>query len=342
MATHDELTLRVRYDDGFQAYLDGVPLTSRNAPPELSFDSTATAERVRSDAIVFEDIDVRDALDQLVAGDHVLAVHLLNASIADSDLLLQPELLARSEGIGQFFADATPGQASVEAGYNTVADTRFSVDRGFYEAPVDVTISTATAGATIIYTLDGSAPSVDANGQIVNGLEYVAPLTIASTTTLRALAFKQGLRASNIDTQTYLFTSDIVQQTRQSTIDSGFPSSWSGRGADYGLDPDVVGPNDLFDGVYAASLADDLKSLPTLSLVLDIDDMFGSRGIYSNTGSRGQAWERPVSAELIYPDGTDGFQIDAGIRVHGGASRSYIAQEQSATVVQRAVRRRQT
>ena len=322
LRSFDELTLRVRYDDGFQAYLDGVPLVSRNVPPNLSFDSTATAERGLLDAMLFEEIDVTDALSQLVAGDHVLAVHLLNASVNDTDLLLQPELLAAGERNAQFFEDATPGRASVGEGFNTVADTKFSVGRGFYETAFDVAISTATNGATIVYTLDGTPPEISANGDIRNGSRYVAPINIDSTTTLRALAFKQGLRSSNVDTQTYLFLSDIVQQTRQSTISGGFPSSWGGRGSDYGLDPDVVGPNDDYNGVYTASIAEDLKSIPTLSLVLDIDDMFGSRGIYTNSGSRGLAWEREVSAELIYPDGSDGFQVDAGLRVHGGASRS--------------------
>ena len=33
-------------------------------------------------------------------------------------------------------------------------------------------------------------------------------------------------------------------------------------------------------------------------------------------------WERPGSIELIYPDGTKGFQVNAGIRIRGGYSRS--------------------
>jgi hypothetical protein len=36
----------------------------------------------------------------------------------------------------------------------------------------------------------------------------------------------------------------------------------------------------------------------------------------------GVAWERPTSAELIYPDGREGFQIDCGIRIQGGSSTS--------------------
>jgi spore coat protein CotH len=39
-----------------------------------------------------------------------------------------------------------------------------------------------------------------------------------------------------------------------------------------------------------------------------------------NPEENGVAWERPVSAELLFSDGTNGFQIDAGIRIQGGSS----------------------
>ena len=32
--------------------------------------------------------------------------------------------------------------------------------------------------------------------------------------------------------------------------------------------------------------------------------------------------ERPTSVELIYPDGTEGFQAEAGLRIRGAYSRS--------------------
>lgn len=318
----DELILRVRYDDGFQAYLNGVPLASRNTPQLLTAESVATASRSNVQAVEFEDIDVSQAIRQLGPGRHVLAVHVLNASKLDADLLFQPELLAHREGVGQFYLQATPGAATTETGYNTVADTKFSVDRGFYESPFEVEITTETAAATIVFTLDGSPPEIDAQGTIVNGNEYVAPLTIGRTTTLRAMAFKRGLASSNIDTQTYLFTNDVAEQTFEAAIAAGLPARWGIREADYGIDPDVVGPEDQYNGIYTQSFAEDLKSLPTLSLVMDTEDMFGPQGIYSNVGNRGEAWERPVSAELVYPDGRKGFQVDAGIRMHGGASRS--------------------
>ncbi|NIO08313.1 MAG: hypothetical protein GTO40_10010, partial [Deltaproteobacteria bacterium] len=90
------------------------------------------------------------------------------------------------------------------------------------------------------------------------------------------------------------------------------------------MDPDVIGQSgeDLFGGIYAATIRDDLNSIPTMSLVMDFDDLFDpSSGIYSNPWGEGVAWERPGSLELIQPDGSEGFQIDCGVRIYGGVGR---------------------
>jgi len=215
----------------------------------------------------------------------------------------------------RFFALPSPGEEN-EAGYlGIVADTQFSHDRGFYNVQFDVAITTETAGATVRYTTDGSTPT-ETYGQI-----YTGPIQISTTTCLRAMSYKSGWKSTNVDTQTYLFTSDIIQQTRESALAAGLPSSWGSRSADYGLDPDVIGPGDRFGGVYAAIIEDSLTSIPTISLTLDNDDFFGPAGIYTNVQGRGVLWERPASAELIFPEGSEGFQINAGLRIHGAASR---------------------
>jgi putative pyruvate formate lyase activating enzyme len=41
---------------------------------------------------------------------------------------------------------------------------------------------------------------------------------------------------TNVDTHTYLFVDDVLQQTPQSTVAAGFPNSWRGTSPDYGLD----------------------------------------------------------------------------------------------------------
>ncbi|HTB80291.1 MAG TPA: chitobiase/beta-hexosaminidase C-terminal domain-containing protein, partial [Opitutaceae bacterium] len=73
-----------------------------------------------------------------------------------------------------------------------VADPTFSPPAGNYSTAQSVTISTTTSGASIRYTLDGSIPSETA------GALYSGPVTIGSTTTLKAIAYKSGMSDSNV------------------------------------------------------------------------------------------------------------------------------------------------
>ena len=88
------------------------------------------------------------------------------------------------------------------------APSKFSVDRGFFDAPIDVTISTTTPQATIRYTIDGTAPTP------TSGLLYTGPVHISSTTTLRAAAFRPGYRSTNVDTETYIFLDQVRADRR--------------------------------------------------------------------------------------------------------------------------------
>ena len=66
-----------------------------------------------------------------------------------------------------------------------------------------------------------------------------------------------------------------------------------------------------------------LTAIPSMSIVMDIDDLLDrSTGIYTHARNHGRAWERPISLELINPDGSDGFHVNAGLRIRGGFSRS--------------------
>jgi hypothetical protein len=200
-----------------------------------------------------------------------------------------------------------------------VADTKFSVNRGFYDAPFDLELSTLTPDATIRYTTNGSAPT------LVSGEIYAGPIRIERTIAVRAIAYKEGHESTNVDTHTYVFVADVpLQDARKTEQVYGFPRSWGGTAADYGMDPDVVGANDRYGGKYAATIEDDLMSIPTISIVLKTEELFGPQGIYTNSDSRGVSWERAASAELMLPDGDEeGFQVDCGLRIQGGAFRSH-------------------
>jgi len=207
-----------------------------------------------------------------------------------------------------YFSPPTPGAANTTVSLGEVKDTTFSVDRGFYTEPFQVTIQTETPSASIRYTLDGSTPSE------VSGTLYSGPITVSKTTVLRALAYRTGYRSTDVDTQTYIFIADVLQQPADP---AGFPSSWRSTTADYEMDPEIVD-----HAVYGPQMTNSLTSVPTVSFVTDVDNMFDSAtGIYPNSGGRGVAWERPVSVEWFTPDGSEEFQINCGIRLYGGAFR---------------------
>lgn len=91
-----ELTLRMKFEDGFVAYINGVPVTSFNAddPENMSWNEGATAARGDSDAQVFEDFNITDHIGVLRIGNNILAIHGLNTALSSSDLLILPELIA--------------------------------------------------------------------------------------------------------------------------------------------------------------------------------------------------------------------------------------------------------
>ena len=213
----------------------------------------------------------------------------------------------------RYFAQPSPSSNNFPSTITgIVADVKFSVDRGFYTNAFSLSLTCATPGVTIRYTLDGKAPTASV------GSTYTAPLNINSTTVLRAFASKANSLPSDVDCQTYLFLNDVITQSANGAAPPGWPATWGGNVVDYGMDPEIV-----TNALYKDTLKDDLKSIPTFSIVMNLDDMFSAgTGIYANPGNDGPAWERPCSIELIHPDGEEGYQANCGIRLRGGFSRS--------------------
>ena len=313
------LTLNMKYDDGFIAYLNGQRIADGNGPASPTYNSPSTAENSDGDAVQFEPFDISAFKNLLQPTGNVLAVHSLNRNTGSSDLLMLPEIEYAQPGATNvdevgFFTTPTPNGTNGSPVSGFTAPVTIELPHGFYESAQQVVISSPDPDASIRYTTDGSEPTA------TNGENYTGPLTIDSTTVLRAAGFKGDLVPSSVSTASYFFIDDVVEQTRSSTLAAGFPSSWNGTSADYGLDADVISSN-RFDGKYADSIKDDLQSIPTMSIVTDIDGMFGSGGIYSNPGNSNL--EIPASLELVNPDGSEGFQIDAGLKIQGGAFRSF-------------------
>lgn len=209
-----------------------------------------------------------------------------------------------------WFAAPTPGAENAATSYGPpVAKPVLSEPRGFKEDAFQLAITHPDPATTIRYTINGSEPS------LANGSTYTAPLSIAQTRVIRAAAFKSGaLPVRGIATCSYFFLDDIVGQT---TAPAGYPSTWGGFAqTSYAISPTIAAQPG-----YAAAMKSALESFPTLSISIPVADMFGSGGIYANPLTRD--FEKIASAEWISPDGGYDTQIDAGLRIQGGASRDH-------------------
>lgn len=105
--------------------------------------------------------------------------------------------------------------AVVSAKYTLkVATPTFDPVAGNYPNAQTVTISCATQGATIYYTLDGSAPT---NKKTL----YTGPITISQDVTIKAIAYKSPMSSSAVGTAQYRFSTLTATPETQTINDNG-------------------------------------------------------------------------------------------------------------------------
>lgn len=114
------LNLRMQYDDGFVAYLNGQLVASANAPGSPAWNSSATRSRPDGEVMTVEEFNLSAFRGLLQPGVNVLAIHGLNSSASDGDFLIVPELIASSVALDpntkRYFAPASPGAENGSGG----------------------------------------------------------------------------------------------------------------------------------------------------------------------------------------------------------------------------------
>ncbi len=202
---------------------------------------------------------------QSSAGGYLALVKPDGTTIA-SEFTDSPEQFTDISYSGQYHPTPTPGEANGTSVTGITQDTKFSVDRGLFDAPISLAISTLTDGATIRYTTNGSMPNES------SGIIYTGPISISETTIIRAIAFKSRFLSTDVDTHTYLFPADVMDQPEMDT---------------------TVTQN----SVFGPQIVDALTAIPTISLTFDGSDI--------------DRTEIPISVELLnFESGSK--QIDAG------------------------------
>jgi Malectin domain/Legume lectin domain/Chitobiase/beta-hexosaminidase C-terminal domain len=92
-------------------------------------------------------------------------------------------------------------------GTSTAATPTFSLAAGTYSGPQTVSLSDATPGAAIFYTLDGSTPATTPGGSTQ---QYSSPITVNSTETINAIATASGDSPSSVASATYTIESQVA------------------------------------------------------------------------------------------------------------------------------------
>jgi len=196
----DLLTLRMAYEDGFVAFLNGVEVARRNAPADVQWDSAATADRPAGDAEAPESIDLTDVAGILQPGANVLAFQGLNDAAGDGTFLVRPELIAVGPTVASgaaYFATPTPG-AHNASGYPGVSGApAFSRASGPFVASFGLELSAAAPGAVIRFTLDGSEPTA------THGTVYTGSIAVSDSTRIRARVFEAGLAPGQVISRFY-------------------------------------------------------------------------------------------------------------------------------------------
>ena len=137
---YDQLRLKVRFDDGFIAYLNGVEIARSNAPDAVTWNSSATTNRFDFlGTIVQQEFDVVEFSHDLVAGNNVLAFHALTdatGGVGRSDrMILNATLLdgfpPQSEPVG--IPRKQPSLPSIEFGQFDVSPESGDQDQEFIE-----------------------------------------------------------------------------------------------------------------------------------------------------------------------------------------------------------------
>lgn len=205
-----------------------------------------------------------------------------------------------------------------------VSAPEFSQQSGFYEDEFLLTLSTLEADGKILYTLDGSEPSLNpqllpwksteeysapilvrdrdadpnqyANIEASKLSDYQPPEAIAKATVVRAMVVNGEGQRSQVVTQTYFVGDDF-------SLRYTFPLV-SLTSAPEGLFGDAQGilvPGDLYQNVNPK----DPKWNP------------------ANYTQRGAKWERPAYIQFFNQAGDVVLEQAIGIRTHGGASRAF-------------------
>ena len=133
---------------------------------------------------------------------------------------------------------------------------KFSPEGGDYTSAQNVSITCETSGATIYYTLDGTTPTDESS-------VYSQPIQVTSSTTIKALAKKEGMTNSGVASATY----NIIEAVTVSFYSNGnlVNTKTIASGEDIGELPVAAAPDGFaFNGWTEHEIQGSTMTSPTM------------------------------------------------------------------------------
>ncbi len=303
------LVLKIDYDDGFIAYLNGERLASDGAPQtEPTFGTKASGKHEAGTARLF---DFSDHLHLIQPGSNVLAIAGLNDT-PSSDMSLIPEL-----GVVPLVLHASFKLDSEDEETLTLYDTDGvevdsiqlplqSEDHSYGRAP--------DRGGDWAYFL---TPTPEDHNSTRSFTEVIADKVEVSPAPgiYSVPSMNVNFSTSNAQSTQIRYTTDGTVPTVDSTLYDGpirLSSNTTFRTAGF-IEGEratrIISSSFFFQPRF---------TLPTMSISMDPSDY---EFVHNSSGARGRGSEREAFIEFFDPEGQREFAHGLGLRLHGGAGR---------------------
>lgn len=202
-----------------------------------------------------------------------------------------------------FFDPPSPGTANNGTFLaDQVAPVTFGVPAGFLPGSRTIPLTTATPGATIRYTVDGSEPT-ETTGTAA------ASITLGISRSIRARAFKTGMLPSVTTTRTYL----INEPTARQSVPAICLTAHEQRS--------LYRPHGVM-AISGGSYPSFTSPAPTTmnaqwTQASGIVGGTANLAAYNNAIIRGKCMERAANLEVLHADGRPGPNTGFGLRISG-------------------------
>ena len=181
------LILRIQFDDGFIAYLNGKKIASANAPKTPKYNSYATTNNTNNALL---DYDLTEHISLLKNGDsNVLSVQAFDHRSDRKEFFLLPTLIGGAakesdSSVHEPLAFPTPGRINSNPSPPTAGAPIFSSESSNFTSSLSLTIKSNVDGETIRYTTNGNVPSSTSK-------KYTGTIRITKSTLISARCYSK-------------------------------------------------------------------------------------------------------------------------------------------------------